>query len=364
MSATNLPVPERSVDEFTVGVCASDEPCQTVLRLLRVIQNEELPPHLVLAKIVIVASSPSDGMADLLRRVAEEDRRILPIIQSERKGKIDAVNSIIESHAGTYIVFVNADALPEPGAIAKLVYTMSSRSDAGAVSACPFFHPSGDLSSRVLDLMWTAHNSSSKKLNHMGLSNHSSDELMVVRSRALVKLPNDMVNDGAYIGGRAFAEGYRVLFSDDARVEIDVPQNVFQLIEQRRRILFGHAQVWKRLGRPPLTLESMMLTNPGLSISLVCNVIASRPSRILAAPIAVMAEITAAILSIVDRLVTPERHIVWRRYRERDERGDNPAGGPVPPFEAPRVTPDIRSCFQVSGDSSPARSVKWTSGGT
>ena len=46
--------------------------------------------------------------------------------------------------------------------------------------------------------MWYFHNESSMVLNHAGVSNHSSDEMMLVRSSALEHLPDGLVNDGAY----------------------------------------------------------------------------------------------------------------------------------------------------------------------
>lgn len=300
---------------FSVGICASGESAMTLSTLMQVVESETLPPGFSLARIVVVASAPSNSTLELLRGLAANDDRILLIQEDERKGKIDAVNTIIRNHVGSYLVFVNADAVPERGAIAKLITKISSERRIGAVSGCPTFVPGDDLSSRVLEFIWAIHNASALELNHRGLSNHASDELMVVRSEALPTLPNDVVNDGAYISGRASAEGYRILFADGAKVTIDVPSTVFQLIEQRRRILFGHTQVWKKLGRPPLTIESLMLKNPALSISLVGRAIASRPSRLAVVPVAMVAEAVAGLLSIKDRLSSTERHTVWKRYR-------------------------------------------------
>ncbi len=303
------------VKSFTVGICASGDSSKTLRRLMRVVRSEVLPEQFELSRIIVVASEASRSTTEFLRDLASSDGRVMPIFEPERRGKVEAVNTIIRNCVGSFLVFVNADAVPEPGAIEKLVLRIDSDRGIGAVSACPTFSPSGDLNSRLLDFMWATHNVTSRELNHLGMSNHASDELMVVRSEALVLLPDDVVNDGAYISGHAFAEGYHILFSEDAKVAIDVPGSAFQLIEQRRRILFGHAQVWRKLGRLPLTAESLMLFNPAMSLSMVCGVIASRPSRIVVVPVAVMAEVVAAVFSIMDRLTSSDRHTVWKRYR-------------------------------------------------
>jgi biofilm PGA synthesis N-glycosyltransferase PgaC len=315
---TTLPRPGEGseVEEFTVGICVSGEAADTLNRLMQVVQSEEIPSDVRLARIIIVASAPSQTTKALVERLASDDARVELIEEPQRRGKIDAVNKIIHNRLGSYLLFVNADAVPEPGAIAKLIGKVRSDPKAGAVSGCPTFRHSGDLNSRLLEFMWATHNDSSLALNHLGMSNHSSDELMVVRSEAVVDLPFDVVNDGAYISGHAFADGYRILFSEDAKVAIDVPRSTIQLIEQRRRILFGHAQVWKLLGRPPLTIESLMISNPVLSVSLVVRVVASRPSRILILPAAMMVEVAATLLSIADRFSSPDRHTVWKRFGE------------------------------------------------
>lgn len=303
--------PKKS--SFTVGICATGESAERLSELLQVITHEVLPPDMVLARIVVVASSPSQSAVDLLVRVSEEDPRVLILLEPRRSGKIVAVNSIIENSEGSYLVFVNADALPERGAIAKVLERIASDPLAGAVSARPTFRPSGDVTSRVIDLMWRVHNACSTELNRRGMGNHASDELMVVRGDVLSRVPTDVVNDGAYIAGHAFGEGYRILFSADAEVQIDVPETLSRLIEQRRRILFGHTQVWTKLGRPPLTLESLVLVNPILSMRILGRVVATNPRSIMILPLAVVVEGTAALLALADRLLSSDRHTIWRR---------------------------------------------------
>ncbi|MDA4121651.1 MAG: glycosyltransferase [Thaumarchaeota archaeon] len=313
------PTKSIGLERFTVGICSAGESPQTLARLIRGVRTEKLPPGFELSRIVIAAGAPSGATSAFLRSVASEDERIKVISEDERKGKIDAVNSIIENKVGSYVAFVNADAMPLPGALSALMLKVASDRRVGAVSASPVFRPSGDLNSRVVELLWAIHNASALTLNHLGKSNHASDELVAVRSEALVSLPYDVVNDGAYIGGHASSKGYRILFSEEAKVEIEVPSRIFHLVEQRRRILFGHAQVWKKLGTLPVTLESLLLLNPALAVSILGKVMAAKPSRILVVPVAAIAEIMAGLLAMGDRLAPTERHVVWKRYRN-DER--------------------------------------------
>lgn len=143
---------------FSIGICASGDAVETLRRLIPVVQGEVLPKGFRLSSIIIVASEPSESTAELLAAVAAEDSRIVLRVEPERRGKIEAVNRIIRDHSGSYLVFVNADAVPEAGAITKLLLRISSDDAIGTVSACPTFRASGDLISRLLDFMWATHN--------------------------------------------------------------------------------------------------------------------------------------------------------------------------------------------------------------
>ena len=140
-----------------------------------------------------------------------------------RKGKADAVNKIIQNSIGTYLVFINSDALPDGGSIYQLLSVIEKDDSIGLVSGRPSFSQRNSATSFVEQLMWNVHNDCSFRLNHLNESNHGSDEMMVVRTDLLQKLPIGLVNDGAYIAGRARHRGYSIKFCPEATVQIDVP---------------------------------------------------------------------------------------------------------------------------------------------
>lgn len=301
---------------FSVGICASDT-ASNLLGLLRTIREETFSPGLVLERIIVVASGCPERILSEVRDMSDADPRIVLLTETQRNGKIEAINEIIRRQSGEFLVLVNSDAVPAKGSIPRLLRTINADEDIGSVSALPTFRSRAGVTQKVLRLMWSAHNVSSSELNHLHLGNHNCDELMAVRSKLISELPNDVVNDGAYIGGLVYSKGYHIAFREDAKVMIDVPSRISDLIQQRRRILFGHAQVWKELGRPPRTIESLLVTRPRMAIHLLGTVISARPNLILVLPVAVITEAAAGLLSIVDRIFSPRRHVVWRRYSEQ-----------------------------------------------
>jgi cellulose synthase/poly-beta-1,6-N-acetylglucosamine synthase-like glycosyltransferase len=305
--------PEHRPPGFTVGICATGR-SGDLAKLIRSVLSESSVYGLELNRVVVVASDCPGPLRRALRELEAEDLRVQVLLEGARRGKADAVNKILSRAAGRYVVFVNADATPEPGAVANLLSAISSNGRTGAISAMPVVEPKGGASSLLVDLVWSTHNESSRLLNHMDISNHASEELVAFRLSAIGLLPDGLVNDGAYLAQTARKKGYSVRFTDSARVRIETPTRVSDLIAQRRRILFGHAQVWRKAGSPPKTIESLLLFSPRIGLRLLQRVIAKNPRFIVALPLAFVTEVTSALLSISDDLLSSKRHAIWRRF--------------------------------------------------
>lgn len=315
--ATLLTVPTKSSTEsrndFSIGICAADQ-ATNLNNLLAAIMREPIPEGYNLRKIILVASGCDPNSLMLARELAEGDGRFTIIEEPERRGKAEAINRIIDSFEGSFLVLVNSDALPEQGAISKLLTSIGKDVTAGMISASPLVTPKGGLTQGVLRLMWAAHNQCLEELTRDNTNNHCCDELLVIRSEALQKLPAETVNDGAYMAAISTRSGYSVKFCESAKVHIDVPQHMVDVIEQRRRILFGHRQIWESVGQPPRTLESMLITNPLLSLSILIRTLARSPELVLALPAAIMSEAVSTFLALVDTLNSTKRHKLWTRF--------------------------------------------------
>ena len=298
---------------FTIGICATGT-AENLPRLLELIRRETLPANFILERIIVVASGCNEATLLVARSFAEQDPRIVLIEESERQGKADAINKIVDQTIGSYLVFVNSDALPLPGSIAELLRTISRNGTIGVVSGRPMLRLRSDITSSVEEFMWTVHNECSTKLNHMNISNHGSDEMMIVRTELLNRLPDGLVNDGAYIAGRARLNGYSIKFSQDAAVLIDVPPRQVDLIRQRERIIFGHFQVWQLTGRSPKTIETLMLHSPFFSLAIVARTLARNPKLIKAIPVALAGEAVSILLAFKDMFSSTKKHRVWARY--------------------------------------------------
>jgi cellulose synthase/poly-beta-1,6-N-acetylglucosamine synthase-like glycosyltransferase len=300
-------------NDFSIGICAADR-ATNLAKLLTAITREQFPEGYTLRKIILVASGCDPNALAYARELAASDERFKILEEPQRYGKSEAINKIIDSFEGSFLVLVNSDASPESGAIFKLLRSMEEDASAGMVSASPVIAPRHGITHCVVRLMWAAHNQCLEELTRIEKNNHCCDELLIIRSEALQKLPPDTVNDGAFLAVNSTRAGYSVKFSESAKVNIDVPQRMVDVIEQRRRILFGHRQIWESVGQPPRTLESMLMTNPVLSISILIKTLARSPELVTALPVAIVSEAVSTFLAVLDTLTSTKRHKLWTRF--------------------------------------------------
>ena len=298
---------------FTIGICATGI-AENLPRLLELVTTDSFPSNFTLERVIVVASGCNEKSLDLVRSYVKRDSRLVLIEENERRGKADAINKIVDQTVGNFLVFVNSDALPLKGSIAKLLQAISKSRTIGVVSGRPVLRLRRGITSSVEEFMWAVHNECSSKLNHMDVSNHGSDEMMIVRTELLNRLPEGLVNDGAYISGRARLNGYSIKFSQDAAVLVDVPERQVDLIRQRERIIFGHFQVWQLTGKSPKTIETLMLHSPMLSLAIVVRTVARNPKLIKAIPAAFAGEVVSILLAFRDAFSSTKKHRVWARY--------------------------------------------------
>jgi cellulose synthase/poly-beta-1,6-N-acetylglucosamine synthase-like glycosyltransferase len=304
----------ETVPTLTVGICATGRSDNLPFVLDQVSRAQET--GFEIQKIVVVASRCGRQSLQEAKQIASRDGRIVIIEESERRGKAEAINRIIDAKVGDYLLFVNADALPESGAITFLVDHLITKPWMGVVSACPQVQSVKRFSATtaLARLLWAVHNQSSLCLNHLGVSNHTNDEMMAMRSELVEKLPPGLVNDGAFLASRIKTAGYSVGFSDAAIVRISTPQNFFDFVSQRRRIIFGHFQIWKMLRKTPITVESMLLSSPILSLSIIVRTMAKEPRSIFALPLMGFVETVSSILALADFSRSSQRHSIWKRF--------------------------------------------------
>lgn len=324
------------------GIVAFNEE-RTLRASVESLLAQELPPGARWRSLWVVASGCTDRTESVAQALARSHPEVRVVVEPDRRGKAAALGQVFRAAVGDYLVLLNADAEARPGAIAALLREADSGTALFGVMGRPdpAQLPSG-LLGRMLLLLWELHHQLHLELTATREATHLSDELMLLPIGHLPPLPEDVVNDGAFIGGWLAGHGGRLRYAPEARVSIEVPWTIRDHLRQRRRILSGHQQVRALLGVPPTTLGRFLTQDIGRVARLLGRAVARAPRGIEALVGLLVTEVAAMMAAHWDRLPPRRSHRLWETIAAP------PSPSPTPPRRAAR-TPSSPGPFERVG---------------
>jgi cellulose synthase/poly-beta-1,6-N-acetylglucosamine synthase-like glycosyltransferase len=291
---------------LTVGICAHNEDWNIKKLLENVLYNQDLPTD---AEIIVVCSGQTTNTRNIVSELQKRDGRLRLIEQEAPRGKARAVNVILSAARGRNIIFMTGDGAPDRGCFAGLMKAMRDEM-VGIACGKPLPAKRGRLLMRlVVDTLWSFHNWQLESLNDAGLLMHAS-EVFCIRNGIVKELPEDIVNDDAYMAVKTKASGYRIEFVRDSTVRIFGPQTVADYIIQRRRILAGHYKVHEATGKFSQYLFYSLITRPQLTLNTLIKFLASEKQRPFSAFVTSVFEVVANLLALTD-VARKKSYIVW-----------------------------------------------------
>jgi biofilm PGA synthesis N-glycosyltransferase PgaC len=252
-----------------------------------------------IAEIIVVASGCTDRTEEIVLEFAERDPRIRLITEPIRSGKSSAVNLLLSQTTQEIIVFVNADTVPAPDAIERLVTSFQDPS-VGMAGGRPI--PINDphtFMGYAVHLLWALHHQISLRQPKMG-------EMIAFRN-FFHQIPSDSAVDEASIEPLIRGQGLRLHYAPEAIVYNCGPETVADFLRQRRRIYAGHIYVRKTLGYGVSTMKAtrilgLLLFSPGVK----------RDWRfVLWGAATVALEAYARLLGVIDCNVRKREHTIW-----------------------------------------------------
>jgi poly-beta-1,6-N-acetyl-D-glucosamine synthase len=307
--------PSASI-ELSGGVVAFNEE-RRLAPAVESLLAQELPSGVRWRTIWVVASGCTDRTPEVARDLAARHPEVQLVIQRERRGKSSAIGEVFRRVRGDYVILLNADATALPGAVAALLHAAAPLTPPFGVMGRP--EPSGLPPAGVgsgIQLQWNLHHRLHAELIAAREGTHLSDELLLLPTSRLPPLPEEVVNDGAFIGGWLRSQGGRLEYAVDARVSIEVPWTLADHIRQRRRIHVGHRQVEELVGVAPTTLGRYLLRRPSRALALIGA--ETRASRRGGAAFAwlVAGELAAGVAALWDRVPPRRTHRLWTPIQE------------------------------------------------
>jgi cellulose synthase/poly-beta-1,6-N-acetylglucosamine synthase-like glycosyltransferase len=222
-----------------VGIAAHDEE-QNIGKLVEFLA-EAYPYH----EVLVVSSGSRDRTDEIVRELMKRFSNVDLITEPERRGRSFALSMLLRrlNEGFDVMVYLGADALPEPGAIEKLLQKLTSDANIGLIGGRPIpLNDATTFSGWMTHLIWSAHHE---------ISVHEpkvSGELCAIRAGIIYDAPPTIINDDAYLQFVVQMKGYSVAYEPGAIVLIRGPETVRDFFSQRYRWAVGHYQAEQFLG--------------------------------------------------------------------------------------------------------------------
>lgn len=287
-----------------MGICAYNEELNIGKLLHNTLFEQQLPAE---SEVLVVCSGCTDNTVKIVEKFAKMDSRIKPIVENERKGKASAINHILSSAKGDAILFISADTLPNRNCFSSLISRLEDP-DVGIVCGKPVpTNSKNSLIGEMVQLLWTFHDRVFTELSNAGLLRHAS-EVFCIRKKIIKKIPLETVNDDAYLALTAQKKGWKISYEPEAIVSICGPKSILDYFKQRRRIIYGHYQVWKLTGKSPQYIILMIPLNPTKGLKLILKL--STEVGMLTFSVFLLLEFIINTIAIIDAL-SGKSYIKW-----------------------------------------------------
>jgi len=290
----------------SVGICAYNEG-KNIGGLIENLLNQPVGNH-ELTEIVVVASGCTDETIPVVQTWCNKNRKVKLIVEPKRNGKAAAINKLLRAMKGDVLVHVSADLFLSQDALQPLLDHFNDPS-VGGVSGSQTPLSEGRFMDKINSVTWGLHNETQRYYNHLGGTGHLGGDLFAIRRGICHHVPEDIVNDDAFMGVGCKRKGYEIHFEDKVTVLFQGPKNIFDLLVQRRRVVYGHLKVKRETGIYPSVLEMSPLKDKFIILR---RWIQKNRRLFLHFIVACLLEVYANILARWDMLKKGNPHKIWK----------------------------------------------------
>ena len=188
-----------------------------------------------------------------------QDNRLIKVLEKERKGKVKALNSISSNILGDIVFLISGDVSFDPSLIKRCEDSFTGTTGVVSVRVLP--SNTRNYTEKIGALMWEMHDLQLSILSESGINVHAG-EFLCVRKGLLRDLP-EVINEDEYLCIEAANNSLSVKYLKDQEVHNYVPSNLVDLLQQRRRVNFGHIEI-EKIGWDPRIMDTLVFSETPL----------------------------------------------------------------------------------------------------
>ena len=188
-----------------------------------------------------------------------QDNRLIKVLEKERKGKVKALNSISSNILGDIVFLISGDVSFDPSLIKRCEDSFTGTTGVVSVKVLP--SNTRNFTEKIGALMWEMHDLQLSILSESGINVHAG-EFLCVRKGLLRDLP-EVINEDEFLCIEAANNSLSVKYLKDQEVHNYVPSNLVDLLQQRRRVNFGHIEI-EKIGWDPRIMDTLVFSETPL----------------------------------------------------------------------------------------------------
>ncbi len=237
---------------------------------------------------------------------AFKDHRLVKIHETERSGKARAISKSLAYAKGDIIFLVSGDISFKDSIFSEIIGKFDNLT--GVV--VPRVLPSNleNMWEKSCKVLWDLHDSQLRIMTGLSKSAHGG-ELIAVRFEILKNF-REVINDDAFLCLKSLEMGFKVVYSSESVVTCRVPSNFTDIIDQRRRIIYGHIELMK-IGLDPMVMDTLAFRNFRIFLLILTDFLKRHREDFPFFPLTLATELISFFLAKADHLLGRD-HTIWK----------------------------------------------------
>ena len=224
---------------ISIIITAFKEP-MTIGKAIEQIAKQKVP------KSEILVLAPDKETLDSAKQAGKKIKNI-KIIKDSGEGKPSALNLAIEKARGEILILTDGDVYVDKGALVKLLEKFKDEK-VGAVSGRPIsVNSRSNKYGYWANILTKTADERRREALRRKKRFFCSGYLFAIRKILFPKLDKRILSEDGFVSHCVYEKGYKIEYSDEARVFVKYPDNFKDWINQKKRSAGGYNQIRKLL---------------------------------------------------------------------------------------------------------------------